>query len=70
LNANDANIIRQSEIAGNIVNECGRTLLAGNSTYLIYYCIHARNLRMSIDLLKLTLELRRRPNWQLRLSHQ
>jgi hypothetical protein len=29
----DANIIRQSEVAGNIVNECGRTLLAGNSTY-------------------------------------
>jgi len=29
-NATDANIIRTSEIVQNIVNECGRTLLAGN----------------------------------------
>ncbi|KAJ1323009.1 Egh16-like virulence factor [Microdochium nivale] len=28
--AKDANVIRQQEIVANIVNECGRTLLAGN----------------------------------------
>ena len=28
--ANDANVIRQNEIVTNVVNECGRTLLAGN----------------------------------------
>lgn len=31
-NAKDANVIKVSEVAANIVNECGRTLLAGNST--------------------------------------
>ncbi|KAK1639283.1 hypothetical protein BDP81DRAFT_448104 [Colletotrichum phormii] len=29
-NKNDANIINQKEIATNVVNECGRTILAGN----------------------------------------
>lgn len=30
LNQADANVINQGEIAGNVVNECGRTLLSGN----------------------------------------
>ncbi|TVY25175.1 hypothetical protein LHYA1_G006037 [Lachnellula hyalina] len=30
LNQADANVINQAEIAGNVVNECGRTLLSGN----------------------------------------
>jgi len=35
--ASDANIIKQSEVSANIVNECGRTLLAGNSMYCSLY---------------------------------
>lgn len=37
--ASDANIIKVSEVSANIVNECGRTLLAGNSMYQFSHSI-------------------------------